>query len=188
MLIGLTVFFFLIFVGFEAAKLGIPPPPPYLSLSKNDDALLTGVNYASGGAGILNDTGLYFVCFFLCRRIYFSVNFLPELTPIALYLLDIHLSFPLSMLISVLQIQRLSFDDQIDCFKKTKESITTKIGEDAANKLCNEAMYFIGIGRLVLTSKCICNSATSDVPRINHYLLATLQAAMTMLTIICSHF
>ncbi|KAJ6364567.1 hypothetical protein OIU76_029517 [Salix suchowensis] len=76
---------------------------PYLSLSKNDDALLKGVNYASGGAGILNDTGLYFI-------------------------------------------QRLSFDDQIDCFKKTKESITTKIGAEAANKLCNEAMYFIGIG------------------------------------------
>lgn len=44
-----------------AAKLGIPSPPPYLSLSPNDDAILKGVNYASGGAGILNDTGLYFV-------------------------------------------------------------------------------------------------------------------------------
>ncbi|KAJ6738534.1 GDSL-LIKE LIPASE/ACYLHYDROLASE-RELATED [Salix koriyanagi] len=65
----------------------------YLSLSKNDDALLKGVNYASGGAGILNDTGIIFYC-----------------------------------------------------FKKTKESITTKIGAEAANKLCNEAMYFIGIG------------------------------------------
>ncbi|KAF9664082.1 hypothetical protein SADUNF_Sadunf17G0119200 [Salix dunnii] len=84
-------------------KLGIPSPPPYLSLSMNDDALLTGVNYASGGAGILNETGLYFI-------------------------------------------QRLSFYDQIDCFKKTKESIKAKIGEAAANKLCNEAMYFIGLG------------------------------------------
>ncbi|XP_011001569.1 PREDICTED: GDSL esterase/lipase At5g37690 [Populus euphratica] len=86
-----------------SAKLGIPSPPPYLSLSKNDDALLTGVNYASGGAGILNETGLYFI-------------------------------------------QRLSFDDQIECFKKTKESIKAKIGEDAANRLCNKAMYFIGLG------------------------------------------
>ncbi|KAM1012007.1 hypothetical protein ACFX2C_047288 [Malus domestica] len=42
-------------------KLGIPSPPPYLSLAQNDDALLKGVNYASGGAGILNDTGLYFI-------------------------------------------------------------------------------------------------------------------------------
>jgi len=84
-------------------KLGISSPPPYLSLSQNDDAVLKGVNYASGGAGILNDTGLYFI-------------------------------------------QRLSFDDQINYFAKTKETIKTKIGEVAANKLCNEATYFIGIG------------------------------------------
>ncbi|KAK0597444.1 hypothetical protein LWI29_025339 [Acer saccharum] len=84
-------------------KLGIPSPPPYFSLSKDDDALLKGVNYASGGAGILNDTGLYFI-------------------------------------------QRLSFDDQINLFKKTKETIKAKIGDEAANKLCNESMYFVGIG------------------------------------------
>jgi len=48
-------------VKFVAEKLGIPSPPPYLSLLPNDDKLLKGVNYASGGAGILNDTGLYFV-------------------------------------------------------------------------------------------------------------------------------
>ncbi|KAJ6867427.1 GDSL esterase/lipase [Populus alba x Populus x berolinensis] len=87
----------------NAAKLGIPSPPPFLSLSENDDAFLTGVNYASGGAGILNETGLYFI-------------------------------------------QRLSFYDQIECFKKTKKSIKAKIGGRAANKLCNEAMYFIGLG------------------------------------------
>jgi len=46
---------------FAAAKLGIPSPPAYLSVSQNVDTLLKGVNYASGGAGILNDTGLYFV-------------------------------------------------------------------------------------------------------------------------------
>ncbi|KAL9427806.1 hypothetical protein AB3S75_029901 [Citrus x aurantiifolia] len=86
-----------------SAKLGIPSPPPYLSLSQNDDELLKGVNYASGGAGILNETGTYFI-------------------------------------------QRLSFDDQINYFKKTKETIRSKIGEDAANKLCSEAMYFVGIG------------------------------------------
>ncbi|XP_048328833.1 GDSL esterase/lipase At5g37690 isoform X2 [Ziziphus jujuba] len=86
-----------------SAKLGISSPPPYLSLSPNDDALLEGVNYASGGAGILNDTGLYFI-------------------------------------------ERLSFDDQIQNFNKTKEAIKSKIGEQAAVKLCNEALYFIGIG------------------------------------------
>ncbi|XP_061374661.1 GDSL esterase/lipase At5g37690 [Gastrolobium bilobum] len=88
---------------FISAKLGIPSPPAYLSVPQNVDALLKGVNYASGGAGILNDTGLYFI-------------------------------------------QRLSFDDQINYFKKTKEAITVKVGEAVANKHCNEAMYLIGIG------------------------------------------
>ncbi|GMY24848.1 GDSL esterase/lipase At5g37690 [Fagus crenata] len=87
-----------------AEKLGISSPPPYLSLSQNnDDAVLKGVNFASGGAGILNDTGLYFI-------------------------------------------QRLSFDDQIDNFEKAKETMKKKIGEVAANRLCNEALFFIGIG------------------------------------------
>ncbi|KAK6150314.1 hypothetical protein DH2020_015246 [Rehmannia glutinosa] len=86
-----------------ADKLGISSPPPYLSLSPTDDAILKGVNYASGGAGILNETGLYFI-------------------------------------------ERLSFDDQIKNFEATKQSMKTKIGDEAANKLCNEAVYFIGIG------------------------------------------
>ncbi|CAK9175619.1 unnamed protein product [Ilex paraguariensis] len=86
-----------------AEKLGISSPPPYLSLSPNDDAILKGVSYASGGAGILNETGLYFI-------------------------------------------QRLSFDDQIDYFENTTKVIKTKIGVEAANKLFNEAVYFIGLG------------------------------------------
>lgn len=86
-----------------SAKLGISSPPPYLSLSPNDDAILQGVSYASGGAGILNETGLYFI-------------------------------------------QRLSFDDQINYFNKTREVIIAKLGEEAANKFCNKALYFIGLG------------------------------------------
>ncbi|KAI6691463.1 hypothetical protein NL676_028291 [Syzygium grande] len=86
-----------------SAKLGISSPPPYLSMSPNDDGLLQGVSYASGGAGILNETGLYFI-------------------------------------------QRLSFDDQINCFNKTKEVFNAKIGKEAANKLCNKALFFIGLG------------------------------------------
>jgi hypothetical protein len=40
----------------------------------------------------------------------------------------------------------LTFDDQINSFKKTKGVITAKLGEAAANKHFNEAMYFIGLG------------------------------------------
>lgn len=86
-----------------SAKLGVQSPPPYLSLAPNDDAILKGVNYASGGAGILNDTGLYFI-------------------------------------------QRMTFDDQIKSFEKTKEAIKAKIGQEAAEKHVNQAVYFIGMG------------------------------------------
>lgn len=44
-----------------AAKFGVPSQPPYLSLYMTDNAILQGVNFASGGAGILNETGIYFV-------------------------------------------------------------------------------------------------------------------------------
>ncbi|XP_006655981.1 GDSL esterase/lipase At5g37690 [Oryza brachyantha] len=44
-----------------AAKFGVPPPPPFLSLYMTDDEVLGGVNFASGGAGLLNETGIYFV-------------------------------------------------------------------------------------------------------------------------------
>ncbi|XP_065864616.1 GDSL esterase/lipase At5g55050-like [Euphorbia lathyris] len=43
---------------FFAEKLGLPTSPPYLSLlHKRKQSILTGVNFASGASGILNDTG-----------------------------------------------------------------------------------------------------------------------------------
>ncbi|WOL18109.1 GDSL esterase/lipase [Canna indica] len=44
---------------FIAEKLGLPPSPPYLSLSHASNSVgtfLSGVNFASGGAGVLNST------------------------------------------------------------------------------------------------------------------------------------
>ncbi|KAF2285737.1 hypothetical protein GH714_007530 [Hevea brasiliensis] len=42
---------------FLAEKVGLPTSPPYLSLSsKNASAFMTGVSFASGGAGIFNGT------------------------------------------------------------------------------------------------------------------------------------
>ncbi|KAJ3694835.1 hypothetical protein LUZ60_000212 [Juncus effusus] len=84
-------------------KFGIPSQPPYMSLYMTDDKILQGINFASGGAGILNETGLYFV-------------------------------------------QYMSFDSQIDCFEKTKEAIKAKIGDKAAEKLSNEALYLVALG------------------------------------------
>ncbi|KAF8729552.1 hypothetical protein HU200_017494 [Digitaria exilis] len=49
---------------YMADKFGVPPPPPFLSLSLAGKDVLGGVNFASGGAGILNETGVYFVQYF----------------------------------------------------------------------------------------------------------------------------
>ncbi|KAI3463969.1 hypothetical protein Pfo_020632 [Paulownia fortunei] len=43
-------------------NMGLPRPPAFLDPSLNEDLILeNGVNYASGGGGILNETGSYFV-------------------------------------------------------------------------------------------------------------------------------
>ncbi|KAL3655299.1 hypothetical protein CASFOL_001085 [Castilleja foliolosa] len=43
-------------------KTGLPRPPAFMDPSLNEDLILAnGVNYASGGGGILNETGSYFV-------------------------------------------------------------------------------------------------------------------------------
>ncbi|CAN0901010.1 GDSL esterase/lipase At5g55050 [Linum grandiflorum] len=45
---------------FLAQKMGLPAPPPYLSISSNDGNRsfpLTGLNFASSGSGIFNETG-----------------------------------------------------------------------------------------------------------------------------------
>ncbi|OIW19631.1 hypothetical protein TanjilG_18441 [Lupinus angustifolius] len=43
-------------------KLGLPRPPAFLDPSLSADVILeNGVNYASGGGGILNETGTYFI-------------------------------------------------------------------------------------------------------------------------------
>lgn len=45
-------------------EMGLPRPPAFLDPSLTEDVILeNGVNYASGGGGILNETGGYFVSF-----------------------------------------------------------------------------------------------------------------------------
>lgn len=46
-------------------ELGLPGfTPPYLAPTAGGPVVLQGVNYASGGGGILNHTGNIFVSFF----------------------------------------------------------------------------------------------------------------------------
>lgn len=42
--------------------MGLPRPPAFMDPNLDEDMILSnGVNYASGGGGILNETGGYFV-------------------------------------------------------------------------------------------------------------------------------
>ncbi|KAH9322146.1 hypothetical protein KI387_016785, partial [Taxus chinensis] len=115
-------------------SLGLPIPQPYLSLSAHDDAILQGANYASGGAGILNETGFLFVIY----NSILSINIAAEFTHNPGAYLIVYLNNA--------QIERLSFDKQIDHFEATKVAIKRKVGARKGEKLCNEALYFIGMG------------------------------------------
>lgn len=43
-------------------RMGLPRPPPFLDPSVDEDVILkNGLNYASGGGGILNETSSFFV-------------------------------------------------------------------------------------------------------------------------------
>lgn len=52
----------------------------------------------------------------------------------------------------------MSFDDQIDYFENTTKVIKAKIGEQAANNLLKDAIYFIGMGKM--RKKCMNFSRT----------------------------
>lgn len=51
---------------------GLPRPPAFLDPSLTEDVILeNGVNYASGGGGILNETGGFFVSFLTLSFLHF---------------------------------------------------------------------------------------------------------------------
>lgn len=56
-------------------EMGLPRPPAFLDPSLTEDVILeNGVNYASGGGGILNQTGGYFVSFQIFQTITYLVK------------------------------------------------------------------------------------------------------------------
>jgi hypothetical protein len=56
--------------------MGLPRPPAFLDPSLTEDVILeNGVNYASGGGGILNETGSYFVRFQNLSFMLFDVGY-----------------------------------------------------------------------------------------------------------------
>ncbi|KAF9607191.1 hypothetical protein IFM89_033398 [Coptis chinensis] len=63
------------FVDFIAESLGLPSPPPYMGLSTKDKIKMkTGVNYASGSAGILTESGIALKLYTLGARKFLVFN------------------------------------------------------------------------------------------------------------------
>ena len=54
-----------LFVFVLGEAMGSPSTLPYLSPQLRGENLLVGANFASAGIGILNDTGIQFVSFFI---------------------------------------------------------------------------------------------------------------------------
>lgn len=61
-------------------KLGQPSyAVPYLAPNASGEAILNGVNYASGGGGVLNATGSVFVSVFVFMHALSNVNYVSSL-------------------------------------------------------------------------------------------------------------
>lgn len=58
--------------------MGLPRPPAFLDPSVDEDMILqNGLSYASGGGGILNDTGKLFVswiCYAILLHVYHQLD------------------------------------------------------------------------------------------------------------------
>lgn len=58
------------FAIYSGDSTGFPRPPAFLDPSLSEDVILeNGVNFASGGGGILNETGGYFVSLKIVTKI-----------------------------------------------------------------------------------------------------------------------
>ncbi|KAL3380127.1 hypothetical protein AABB24_000648 [Solanum stoloniferum] len=84
-------------------EVGFNFTPPYLAPTTSGPVVLQGVNYASGGGGILNGTGKIFG-------------------------------------------GRINMDAQLDNFANTRQYIITRLGEAAAMKLLENALFSVTMG------------------------------------------
>jgi hypothetical protein len=97
---------------------------PVLDTSLTEKNILTnGLNYASGGGGILNETSTYFVS---CKsHLLYFVSYIYHLSNTDIFWM---------IKLFLLQIEKLSLDKQIELFQGTQELIRSKIGKRAASK------------------------------------------------------
>lgn len=66
-----------------------------------------------------------------------------------------------------LQVQYLSFDAQIDAYEKVNEGVKAKIGDAAAKKLSNEALFLIGLGIQTCFHLSVCQKNIDSTLKLN---------------------
>ncbi|CAL5084590.1 unnamed protein product [Urochloa decumbens] len=107
--------------------------PPFLAPNTTGGAILNGVNYASGGAGILNATGKIFVS---CRRS--STNPFRNSSEFRQITCQIILS---------IQVNRIGMDLQVDYFNITRKQLDDLLGRDRAKEfLRKKAIFSVTVG------------------------------------------
>ncbi|XP_027125567.1 GDSL esterase/lipase At1g74460 [Coffea arabica] len=125
-------------------KMGLPRPPAFMDQSLTEDVILdSGVNYASGGGGILNETGSLFI-------------------------------------------QRICFYKQIELFQGTQELIRAKLGDTAAEKFFQDAVYVVALGSNDFINNYLMPIIYNDASTYNdktfvQYLMRTFRDQLTLL-------
>ncbi|THG18225.1 hypothetical protein TEA_017169 [Camellia sinensis var. sinensis] len=118
--------------------------PPYLAPTTTGPVVLQGVNYASGGGGILNHTGKIFVreekALFLNPDFLFNVG-------MSLLVLKFVVELEEGGVVGPLMVgARINLDAQMDNFANTRQDIISNIGAPAALKMFEKALFSITIG------------------------------------------
>lgn len=118
--------------------------PPYLAPSTTGAVILQGVNYASGSAGILNNTGKIFVSF--CSNQWSMFFYGKPWMKFTFSMLVLVIFVTKVRCICVGKIARINIDAQLDNFANTRQDIISMIGLPAAIDLLRTSIFSITIG------------------------------------------
>jgi hypothetical protein len=118
--------------------------PPFLAPNTTGGAILNGVNYASGGAGILNATGKIFVS----RSFTHHLESVPAFSHVRLMMHDWTLKTTHYIINqSVHQVNRIGMDLQVDNFNITRKQLDDLLGRDKAKEfLRRKAIFSVTVG------------------------------------------
>jgi hypothetical protein len=85
-----------------------------------------------------------------------------------------------------MQVQYLSFDEQISCFEIVKKAMIAKVGKEAAEAVVNAALFQIGLGECAAVFSVLLLRAKTSTWLTQCVDLRVLQGATTTSTTSCS--